>query len=435
VYDGFGTHLKSEGNYGSYAKQFAEMDDAFHQYITYKGNFEKAFTTKVAKPYEGDVKVISQAKSQQFWKNPEGVSNALKSENLDNIQNAIQKMQDISTKYGVPPQIDMQQALQSMDTLKQLRMANLLLNRNMSHTGKILVGALVGQSLGEIGADMGESEHPGWVRGAGGLIGAAIANPNLAVRYLGKLERMGNAFDGKANSMLGRLLQTQTAKEAGSSLVSSTAANFSLQQLNEHLDGPGGTDHNKTLENIAPYINDPNLIDQRMGQNNPHLDSVAPQTYAALVNKSYDALNFLRTKWPQKDNTATVFTAPAKLSSSERMEMQVYANGAFNPGKLLDQIGQGRVDPRMVEAVRTVHPELYADLQKKLIEKIPEAKNVSHQNKLQISLAFGIPAVPGISHMATVAGIQPQMAHQAERPISGNLGGDLAPNSVRLGMR
>ena len=73
--------------------------------------------------------------------------------------------------------------------------------------------------------------------------------------------------------------------------------------------------------------------------------------------------------------------------------------GAFHPGVLVEQLASGNIDPKTVEAVRVVHPELYEDLKKRLVDKIPEAKNLSYAKKQAIGMAFGIPTTPALANI------------------------------------
>jgi hypothetical protein len=69
---------------------------------------------------------------------------------------------------------------------------------------------------------------------------------------------------------------------------------------------------------------------------------------------------------------------------------------------MLDQLASGSIDPKTVEAVQAVHPELFEDLKKRLVEKIPEAKNLSYAKKLAIGKAFGIPTTAGLANVQTI---------------------------------
>ena len=415
VRDAIQSHLRDKEVYGALSGGFEEADAVFTKYLAARDNFKDQFMASKFVAGKGKVKEVSPGKVKGFFQRPEAEQMAFKKETISELESSVGEMQEYAAKNGYNFGVDIGKISDEIAAIKRLRVSELALQHAESFTGKALTGGIAGLALGGVGSMVSDDIGAGTTATLG-LAGFALANPRMAVKYLAKMERLQNEFGTRADGALTSLLSiprkgVMPTVEAGG-VARRTALMELAQQLAPEDNQP--KDHSHALDSLAPYINDPSMLDDRLVQANPHLDGVAPNTYAAMVNQSHAALKFMQEKWPQKGNADAIFSTPGSLTASEKHSLEAYAVGAFSPGVVLSQLKTGNVDPKTIEAVRVVHPELFEDLKRRLIEKIPEAKNISYQKKLTLGTAFGIPTTAG---MANVGLIQQSLnMHEQQQP-------------------
>lgn len=415
------THLRDANIYGESAKTFAEGDALFSKYLTAKENFKDQFMASKYVAGAGKQKELSPGKVKGFFRRPDAESMAFKSETISELEKSANEMAAYAAKNGTDFGIDLGKISAEIDAVKRLRASELALSGVESFTGKSLSGAVAGMAIGGLGGLVSDDIGAGTTT-ALALAGIAAANPRMAVKYLSKIERLQNEFGQRTDNALTRLLSLPRKGTLDTVSASGAIKRDALMQMVKTLqpDDAAPVKHDDALESLSPYLTDPSLIDDRMVRANPHLDGVAPDTYAAMVNQTHAAIAFMRDKWPNKGTSDAIFATPGSLSASERHTMEAYALGAFQPGAMVSQLERGQIDPRTVEAVRAVHPEMFEDIKRRLIEKIPEAKNIPYSKKLAIGAAFGIPTTAGLVH---VGAIQQALATQVQQPPQQASGG------------
>jgi len=148
----------------------------------------------------------------------------------------------------------------------------------------------------------------------------------------------------------------------------------------------------------------------------------APTARAVAVDTALRQLDYLRRNMPQGLAAPTPF-AP-KLPPS-RQEMSAWLNrlkAIESPTSILDDLAAGKLTPEAVDAVRSVYPETYADIQGKVLEQLAslesKGKRPSYAQRIQLGLVLGIPTDPMLDP-ATLRAVQGQ--YQAQ------------PNQVREG--
>jgi hypothetical protein len=106
------------------------------------------------------------------------------------------------------------------------------------------------------------------------------------------------------------------------------------------------------------------------------------------------AAGFLQSKLPQDPLQATSPFGDAKWEPSDQ-EVETflrYAEAVDKPIQVIDHIGEGTVTPEEVEALRSVHPDLFARLQARVMDGILEkGSSVSYEAKLSLGQIFDIP--------------------------------------------
>jgi hypothetical protein len=62
----------------------------------------------------------------------------------------------------------------------------------------------------------------------------------------------------------------------------------------------------------------------------------------------------------------------------------------------------GKIDPKTIEAVKAVHPTMFEDVKRRMVEMIPDAKNIPYKKKMALGAAFGIPTTSGLANVGII---------------------------------
>ena len=102
-----------------------------------------------------------------------------------------------------------------------------------------------------------------------------------------------------------------------------------------------------------------------------------------------------------------------------------------NPASLLDDVANGKLSPEAVDAVRTVYPAMFADMQARVVEKLLKLQNQgrapSFAARAQLALLLGMPTDP-LLMPSSMRAIQAQYAAQ---PGAAQGGASPAPGRTR----
>lgn len=104
---------------------------------------------------------------------------------------------------------------------------------------------------------------------------------------------------------------------------------------------------------------------------------------------------FLQSKIPEPTVDRFSLTPQLEKKQYTPQDMQSflrYYEAARHPGLLAHELAQGKVHPETVEAVQTVAPKLFAELQQKVMEAARDLKSpLSYDQKIQLGVLFGAP--------------------------------------------
>ncbi len=123
--------------------------------------------------------------------------------------------------------------------------------------------------------------------------------------------------------------------------------------------------------------------------------TVAPQIHGAIVAKMSVAANYLQQTMP-KDPLASYTLNPDKStftpSDAEVSKYMRRVETVNNPISTVERIAQGTVTPEEMDALKTVHPEIYGRLQSELINGIMSSeKTIPYSKRVTLKQVFGIP--------------------------------------------
>lgn len=121
----------------------------------------------------------------------------------------------------------------------------------------------------------------------------------------------------------------------------------------------------------------------------------APGTATGLVAARVRARDFLLEKAPRELLGDDPLQPHLKRPVPSRPELEKFARymrTVDDPLSVLDDLNDGRLSKEQVEALRVVYPAVYADLEKRIVEKLTDStERVPYLKRVQLGLLLGIP--------------------------------------------
>jgi hypothetical protein len=123
------------------------------------------------------------------------------------------------------------------------------------------------------------------------------------------------------------------------------------------------------------------------------LHNVAPNISASLNTAAARATQYLAQKLPAQE-TPSPFTEPYKPSASELSKFNRYYSVVEKPLSILNQVKDGTLSKESLEAVQTVYPKLYAQMQQSIMDQITtkmgkNPETVPYSTKVMLSMFTG----------------------------------------------
>jgi hypothetical protein len=192
---------------------------------------------------------------------------------------------------------------------------------------------------------------------------------------------------------------------------------------------------------VAELQANPSRLVEGLAKINEPLSSAAPATTAALAGTATRAVAFLAAKLPQNPRWGIGADrwepSPVELTKFER-----YLSATLDPQSFLLNLSQGSINREAVEAMEVVYPRLLDDIKLQVVNKLSEAgDNVAYQDRIRLSLLFGVPLDQTLSPSfiaamqqgyAATANAEEQNQQQARRESKVDIAGNVETKSQRV---
>jgi hypothetical protein len=137
-----------------------------------------------------------------------------------------------------------------------------------------------------------------------------------------------------------------------------------------------------------------------------------PEHGQALSQTAMTAVNFVNSQRPQASKVSPMDTQP-KVDPMKKAQFERILNIAQQPLSLLPHIKQGTVQPKDVEAIKSMYPALYSKIASKLVSEVSNRKEsdsvIPYKTKMGMSLFLGQAMDSSFLPQAIIAA-QPQPA-------------------------
>lgn len=134
-------------------------------------------------------------------------------------------------------------------------------------------------------------------------------------------------------------------------------------------------------------------VRERLADQLRPMDIVSPLAADGMEAAAARRIEFLADKLPRRPEIG-VHLGPDRWQPSD-MEMRAFARyvaAAEDPIGVIERVTAGTVTPEDAETMREVYPALYADIQRQIIEGLPQLKQtLPYQKRLAYSIFSGVP--------------------------------------------
>ena len=252
---------------------------------------------------------------------------------------------------------------------------------------------------------------------------------------LGEIYKGNESFIGKmANKVLPTLSAIErSANTSKNRIASSVSGFFKAANIGVTL----GTvkmisqkEIDKTKEDLLTVQSNPQELINRFVDNNQDLYEAAPQTANALQQRIIAGVQFLQTKAPYRDENYLGYKP--EPSRSEVMIFNDYLEAVENPKVVLNQLKNGYVNPRAVEALKVVYPSMYSAIQAEVISKMP--KKLTRAQRIQLQPLIGAKVSPSMEKRS-IDFLQGKTQQGQQANIQANMETGRVPMTAALKMK
>lgn len=376
------------------------------------------------------------------WRRARVASNTKIAENIRNATRPGTDFADRALREQIANEIQWQDAalrLGNFENMGELRAAfeeqAVLNNRILRHQDRATQAALAKNLIDEIsggsdsfvGAVLGSSLATGNV--ALGALFAPLMKPRMMLRGAQMVENIANGQAGRIGAAVRR---AATAVSDGAVAIAERAP----------VAGAAVVRYEDRAKRVKELSAQSDVVRQRLEQETSWMADKAPRAQRAAVNTALRQLDYLNNALPKGTAAPTPFAAPLPPTRQQVQSWLTKLRAVENPATILDDIAAGKLTVEAVDAVRTVYPETFRDIQAQMVDRLAKlqakGKAPAYAQRIQLGLLLGIPSDPTMTPEVMQA-VQGSYAAQPNAVREGAAGpspqrGQKAPN-IAAGFR
>jgi hypothetical protein len=148
----------------------------------------------------------------------------------------------------------------------------------------------------------------------------------------------------------------------------------------------------RRIKDVQEIAMDPSVLVEKAMMNTAGIREYSPETANEVVGTAVRAADFLASKAP-KFIERDIFTEKNdQISDYETAKFNRYLKVVENPFTVLEDINAGKLTAQSIEALKTVYPALYQQINDRVFEILGSKNNkLTYTQKTQLSLLLGIP--------------------------------------------
>lgn len=206
------------------------------------------------------------------------------------------------------------------------------------------------------------------------------------------------------------LARLRASAKSGAQAVTSAVRNFvrrsetMVKQTASVVPGAlaGKKDFGRIYSAVREYEKDPAAAVRRAYRAQHGLGTAAPMLAAAYAAKTNAAVQFLAERMPRHEPPASIFdrvdeSKPPEIDGEELDQFMRYARAVEDPLSVVADMEKLQLSPEAVEALRTVYPGLYRQMQTEIMTELSEAEEPPpYQKRLTLGVLFDLPTDPAL---------------------------------------
>lgn len=264
----------------------------------------------------------------------------------------------------------------------------------------------------------------------GVVAGAAIASGNPMFALMGPLLKTGlvmrgaEAVENIANGQAGRIGQG-VGRVARAMRDGSVAAAERAPVV-----GAAAVRYQERSKRVRDLAAQSDAVRAELAKQTAWMSDRAPVAQQAAIGTALRTIDYLNANMPKGLAAPTPF-APALPPSRQEMQGWLARLKAIeSPTSILDDLAKGKLTPEAVDAVRTVYPETFADIQAQVLEQLTKleasGRRPKYADRVQLGIVMGMPTDPTMTPEVMQA-VQGQYAQQSPETREGAPGAATAP--------
>lgn len=359
------------------------------------------------------------------WRKARVASNTKIADNIKNSARPGTDFADRALREQIANEIQWQDAalklgnFENMAELKEAFKQQAVLNKRIiEHQDRGVKAALAKNFLDEIsgssdsfvGAVLGSSLATGNV--ALGALFAPLMKPRIMLRGAQMVENIANGQTGRIGAAVSRAAR---AVNDGAVAIAERAP----------VAGAAAVRYRERSKRVKELAMQTPVVRQRLEEQTSWMADQAPRARQAAVQTGLRQIEYLNKHLPISLAAPTPFAAPLPPS---RQQLHVWLNrlkAVENPASILDDLAEGKLTPESVDAVRTVYPETFADIQSQMLDRLSKLqgrkKAPKYLQRIQLGLLLDMPADPTMMPEVMQA-VQDQYAAQPDAARKGDAG-------------
>lgn len=143
--------------------------------------------------------------------------------------------------------------------------------------------------------------------------------------------------------------------------------------------------------NLLDMSDQEKLIDT-LAKKTSRIANANPAIGASMQQKLVLGLQFLQSKMPKPGVQQGAFARAWAPSTMELAKFERYLQMIEHPLSAINELEQGTLTREHVEALKTVYPEIYSQMQQKLMEAVSAGAQLPYAKKLQLGILLDVPA-------------------------------------------
>lgn len=166
----------------------------------------------------------------------------------------------------------------------------------------------------------------------------------------------------------------------------------------------------------------PDAVAERVRKKIAPIAHIDPEIGAAMLQSAMMRIEFYHAKAPKNPLEGKGLYRVGKWEppASEVARFARYIRAGEDPLSLLDDMAAGKVTPEAAEAVKTLYPTMYANMQFEIIEQLSEpgaVEALDYSKRVQLKIFFDLPTDPTLTDefYATMQDLYVMRAEQAQQ--------------------